>query len=361
MSDTKNIENKILVEISKTKSVKELQEIKVKELGKKGRISALMRSLSEVSSEEKKILGKSYNELRVNILEAFEKKEYEIKEADIFKRIEIEKLDVTLPVRPGNENDEGKIHSISRTIDNIIEIFSQFNFTVETGPDIENDFHNFTALNIPDDHPARQDHDTFYIKNKNIEERKLLRTHTSPVQIRTMISGKPPFKIIVPGRTYRCDSDQTHAPMFHQLEGLHIDKNINMGHLKGCLYYFVKKFFEVEKVKIRFRPSHFPFTEPSAEVDIGYKIENGKIKIGEGDKWLEVLGCGMVHPNVLKNVKVDTKKYQGYAFGIGIDRLAMLKYGINDLRSFFECDYRWLNHYGFDPTDVPTNYRGLSR
>ena len=201
-------------------------------------------------------------------------------------------------------------------------------------------------------------HDTFYLeKNKKL----LLRTHTSPVQIRTMINGKPPFKIIVPGRTYRCDSDQTHAPMFHQLEGLHIDKNITMGHLKGCLDYFIKEFFEVKNVKMRFRPSHFPFTEPSAEVDIGYKIENEKIVIGEGDKWLEILGCGMVHPNVLNNVKIDPKKYQGFAFGIGIDRLAMLKYGINDLRAFFETDYRWLSHFGFDPLDVPTNYRGLSK
>ena len=201
-------------------------------------------------------------------------------------------------------------------------------------------------------------HDTFYLeKNKKL----LLRTHTSPVQIRTMISGKPPFKIIVPGRTYRCDSDQTHAPMFHQLEGLHIDKDITMGHLKGCLNYFIKEFFEVKNIRMRFRPSHFPFTEPSAEVDIGYRIENEKIIIGDGDKWLEILGCGMVHPNVLKNVKVDTKKFKGYAFGMGIDRLAMLKYGINDLRSFFESDYRWLNHFGFDPLDVPTNYRGLSK
>ena len=201
-------------------------------------------------------------------------------------------------------------------------------------------------------------HDTFYLdKNKKL----LLRTHTSPVQIRTMLNEKPPFKIIVPGRTYRSDSDQTHAPMFHQLEGLHIDKNITMSHLKGCLDYFIKEFFEVKNVKMRFRPSHFPFTEPSAEVDIGYSLDNGKIVIGDGNKWLEVLGCGMVHPNVLKNVKVDTKKYQGYAFGIGIDRLAMLKYGINDLRAFFETDYRWLSHFGFDPLDVPTNYRGLSK
>jgi Phenylalanyl-tRNA synthetase alpha subunit len=201
-------------------------------------------------------------------------------------------------------------------------------------------------------------HDTFYLDEK---KDKLLRTHTSPVQIRTMLKSKPPFKIIAPGRTYRSDSDQTHSPMFHQVEGLYIDKDINMGHLKGCLSYFIKEFFEVDKIKMRFRPSHFPFTEPSAEVDIGYKIKDGRIIIGEGDKWLEILGCGMVHPNVLKNVKVNPSKFQGYAFGIGIDRLAMLKYGINDLRSFFDCDYRWLNHYGFDPLDVPTNYRGLSR
>ena len=187
------------------------------------------------------------------------------------------------------------------------------------------------------------------------------RTHTSPVQIRTMLKDRPPFKIIAPGRTYRSDSDQTHSPMFHQVEGLHIDKNINMGHLKGCLNYFIKEFFEVDKIQMRFRPSHFPFTEPSAEVDIGYEMKDGKIVIGEGNQWLEILGCGMVHPNVLKNVKVDPSKFRGYAFGIGIDRLAMLKYGINDLRAFFDCDYRWLNHFGFDPLDVPTNYRGLSR
>ena len=253
---------------------------------------------------------------------------------------------------------KGKIHPVSQTIDEISSIFSEIGFSVEEGPDIENEYNNFTALNTPDNHPARDMHDTFYL-DENKET--LLRTHTSPVQIRTMLKDKPPFKIIAPGRTYRSDSDQTHAPMFHQVEGLHIDKDINMGHLKGCLNYLIKEFFEVEKIKMRFRPSHFPFTEPSAEVDIGYEIKDGKIVIGEGDQWLEILGCGMVHPNVLKNVKVDPSKYQGYAFGIGIDRLAMLKYGINDLRAFFDCDYRWLNHFGFDPLDVPTNYRGLSR
>ena len=243
-------------------------------------------------------------------------------------------------------------------IDEISSIFSEIGFSVEEGPDVENEYNNFTALNTPDNHPARDMHDTFYLDDK---KERLLRTHTSPVQIRTMLKDKPPFKIIAPGRTYRSDSDQTHSPMFHQVEGLHIDKNINMGHLKGCLNYFIKEFFEVKKIKMRFRPSHFPFTEPSAEVDIGYEINDGKIIIGEGDQWLEILGCGMVHPNVLKNVKVDPTNFQGYAFGIGIDRLAMLKYGINDLRAFFDCDYRWLNHFGFDPLDVPTNYRGLSR
>ena len=226
------------------------------------------------------------------------------------------------------------------------------------GPDIENEFNNFTALNTPEHHPARDMHDTFYLDE---DKKTLLRTHTSPVQIRTMLNNKPPIKIIAPGRTYRCDSDMTHTPMFHQLEGLHIGKDINMGHLKGCLDFFLKKFFEDENLEMRFRPSHFPFTEPSVEVDISYKLENNKIVVGKGDKWLEVLGCGMVHPNVLKNVKIDPKKFQGYAFGVGIDRLAMLKYGITDLRSFFEGDLRWSNHYGFDANDVPTNYRGLSK
>ena len=258
---------------------------------------------------------------------------------------------------PESYLNSGSLHPINQIKDYLVGILMDMGFSEETGPEIETEENNFDLLNIEKSHPARQMHDTFYVNGmKNV-----LRTHTSPVQVRTMLKGKPPFKIIAPGRTYRSDSDQTHTPMFHQLEGLHIDKNINMGHLKGCLNYFIREFFEVEKIKMRFRPSHFPFTEPSAEVDIGYKIENNKIKIGDGDKWLEILGCGMVHPNVLKNCKVDPKKYQGFAFGIGIDRLAMLKYGINDLRSFFECDYRWLNHYGFDPLDVPTNYRGLSK
>ena len=304
---------------------------------------------------KKKIFANDLNNLKDFVTEKIENKFKEFEDLIINEKLKGEKIDVTLPIR---SRSNGKIHPVSQVIDEISSIFSEIGFSVVEGPDVESEYNNFTALNTPEDHPARDMHDTFYLDEK---KKTLLRTHTSPVQIRTMMKGKPPFKIIVPGRTYRCDSDQTHAPMFHQLEGLHIDKGINMGHLKGCLNYFIKEFFEVKNIKMRFRPSHFPFTEPSAEVDIGYRLKDGKIVIGEGDKWLEILGCGMVHPNVLKNTKVDSKKFQGFAFGIGIDRLAMLKYGINDLRAFFETDYRWLNHYGFDPLDVPTNYRGLSR
>ena len=308
-----------------------------------------------MSSDERKKFASDLNFIKEELQEKINIKLQEIEFKEINSKLENEKVDVTLPER---EFYEGKIHPVSQVIDEISSIFSEIGFSVEEGPDVENENYNFTALNTPDNHPARDMHDTFYLDNN---KELLLRTHTSPVQVRTMLNGKPPFKIIAPGRTYRSDSDQTHSPMFHQVEGLHIYKDINMGHLKGCLNYFIKEFFEVDKIKMRFRPSHFPFTEPSAEVDIGYELKNGKIIIGEGNKWLEVLGCGIVHPNVLKNVNVNPDKYQGYAFGIGIDRLAMLKYGINDLRAFFETDFRWLNHFGFDPLDVPSNYRGLSR
>ena len=354
MSDIKDIENNILDDISKANSSDGLQEIKIRELGKKGRISLLMKSLSQVSNDEKKVLGKSYNELRISVLKAFELKEKKIKDADIINRIETEKLDITLSLRPGNNNDEGKIHPISRTIDTIIDIFANYNFTVEIGPHIENDFNNFTALNIPDDHPARQDHDTFYIKNKYNKDRKLLRTHTSPVQIRTMINKKPPIRIIAPGRTFRCDDDATHSPMFHQVEGLVIDKNIHMGHLKGIIRAFCEEFFEVSNLPIRFRPSFFPFTEPSAEIDIGYNKKGNSIKIGQGSNWLEVMGCGMVHPNVLINCELDPEEWQGFAFGLGVERFAMLKYGIADLRNFYEGDIRWLDHYGFSMINNPS-------
>ena len=355
MSDLKKIKEDFLIKLKSKINLSELNQIKLDLFGKEGLITSYFKKIGSIENSERKKFATNLNLIKDELNDAINQKTKEIELNQINSKLEKEKIDVTLPERSFLR---GKIHPVSQTIDEISSIFSEIGFNVEEGPDVENEYNNFTALNTPDNHPARDMHDTFYLDDN---QKKLLRTHTSPVQIRTMMNSKAPFKIIAPGRTYRSDSDQTHSPMFHQVEGLHIDKNINMGHLKGCLNYFIKEFFEVDKIKMRFRPSHFPFTEPSAEVDIGYEIKDGKILIGEGDKWLEILGCGMVHPNVLKNVKVDPKKYQGYAFGIGIDRLAMLKYGINDLRSFFECDYRWINHFGFDPIDVPTNYRGLSR
>ena len=331
MSDLKKIKEEFLSKLKKKLNFSEINQIKSDLFGKNGQVSSQFKKIGTLAESEKKKFASDLNIIKDELQSLINSKMDEIQSAEINEKLEKEKIDITLP---------------------------EIGFSVEEGPDVENEYNNFTALNTPDNHPARDMHDTFYLDEK---KEKLLRTHTSPVQIRTMLKSKPPFKIIAPGRTYRSDSDQTHSPMFHQVEGLYIDKDINMGHLKGCLNYFIKEFFEVDKIKMRFSPSHFPFTEPSAEVDIGYKIKDGRIIIGEGDKWLEILGCGMVHPNVLKNVKVNPSKFQGYAFGIGIDRLAMLKYGINDLRSFFDCDYRWLNHYGFDPLDVPTNYRGLSR
>ncbi len=355
MSDLTKIKNEFFIKLNSNLNLSELNDIKSNLFGKNGLINSQFKKIGSITENERKKFASDLNILKDELQNLINVKILEIQNAEINEKLEKEKIDITLPER---SFVRGKIHPVSQTIDEISSIFSEIGFNVEEGPDVENEYNNFTALNTPDNHPARDMHDTFYLDEK---KQKLLRTHTSPVQIRTMLNNKPPFKIIAPGRTYRSDSDQTHSPMFHQVEGLHIDKNINMGHLKGCLEHFIKEFFEVNKIKMRFRPSHFPFTEPSAEVDIGYEFKNGKIMIGEGDQWLEILGCGMVHPNVLKNVKVDPTKFQGYAFGIGIDRLAMLKYGINDLRAFFDCDYRWLNHFGFDPLDVPTNYRGLSR
>ena len=355
MSDIKKIRDEFINKLKEDLDLNSVNQIKSDLFGKNGKISNEFKKLGSVDAQERKKFASDLNSIKDELQIAISNKIQDIEVKEINSKLQNEKIDVTLPERSFSQ---GKIHPVSQVIDEISSIFSEIGFSVEEGPDVENEYNNCTALTTPDDHPARDMHDTFYLDDN---KEYLLRTHTSPVQVRTMLKGKPPFKIIAPGRTYRSDSDQTHAPMFHQVEGLHIDKNINMGHLKGCLNYFIKEFFEVDKIKMRFRPSHFPFTEPSAEVDIGYKIKDGKIVIGEGDKWLEILGCGMVHPNVLRNVKVDPLKYQGYAFGIGIDRLAMLKYGINDLRSFFETDYRWLSHFGFDPLDVPSSYRGLSR
>ena len=355
MSDLKKLKDEFLSKLRGKSNLSEINQIKSELFGKNGLISTQFKKIGTIAESEKKKFASDLNIIKDELQSLINSKINEAENTEINKKLEQERIDITLPER---SFVRGKIHPVSQTIDEISSIFSEIGFSVEEGPDVENEYNNFTALNTPENHPARDMHDTFYLDEK---KQNLLRTHTSPVQIRTMIKDKPPFKIIAPGRTYRSDSDQTHAPMFHQVEGLHIDKDINMGHLKGCLNYFIKEFFEVDKIKMRFRPSHFPFTEPSAEVDIGYELKDGKIVIGEGDKWLEILGCGMVHPNVLKNVNVNPDKYQGYAFGIGIDRLGMLKYGINDLRAFFETDYRWLNHFGFDPLDVPSNYRGLSR
>ncbi len=341
--------NEILEQINKISSIENLESIRIKYLGKKGLISKEMKSLSSLSIEEKKIKGRELNNIK-NFLETnLQLKKNEIESVSINEKLQKEKIDTTLPPRDYNS---GKIHPISQTIYKVIDIFSSMNFSVESGPDIETDFNNFTALNIPDHHPAREMQDTFYIKDK------VLRTHTSPVQVRTMLKTKPPIRIIVPGRTYRSDSDATHTPMFHQVEGLLIDTSSTMAHLKGCLVDFLKQFFEINDLKYRFRPSYFPFTEPSAEMDIAYTKKDNVIKFGEGDDWLEILGCGMVNPVVLENCKIDSSQYQGFAFGMGIERLSMLKYGIVHIRSFYESDFRWLNHYGFDPLDL-TSSSGL--
>ena len=355
MSDLKKIKDELLMKLKSKLNLSEVNQMKSDLFGKNGLVSLQFKKIGTIAETERKKFASELNVIKDELQDLINLKIKEIEYEEIKEKLQKEKIDITLPERPFVR---GKIHPVSQTIDEISSIFSEIGFSVEEGPDVESEYNNFTALNTPENHPARDMHDTFYLDEK---KERLLRTHTSPVQIRTMLKDKPPFKIIAPGRTYRSDSDQTHSPMFHQVEGLHIDKDINMGHLKGCLNHFIKEFFELDKIKMRFRPSHFPFTEPSAEVDIGYEMKDGKIVIGEGDQWLEILGCGMVHPNVLRNVKVDPIKFQGYAFGMGIDRLAMLKYGINDLRAFFDCDYRWLNHFGFDPLDVPTNYRGLSR
>jgi len=292
----------------------------------------------------------------VAVADAIEARKTELADTELDSRLMDERVDVTLPVRP---QSSGRIHPISQTIDEVVAIFGEMGFVVAEGPDIEEDWYNFTSLNIPPEHPARQEQDTFYLPERPDGSRMLLRTHTSPVQIRHMQTTKPPIRIIVPGRTFRADYDATHTPMFHQVEGLVIDESTHMGHLKGTLIEFCRAFFQVDDLPVRFRPSYFPFTEPSAEVDIGCSRKGGELKIGAGDDWLEILGCGMVHPKVLENCGIDSTRYQGYAFGMGIERIAMLKYGIPDLRTFFESDLRWLRHYGFVPLEAPSLVRGL--
>lgn len=349
----------LLAAIGDADDLASLEAVRISALGKKGRVSELMKSLGQLPAEERKRFGQQVNALKDEIGAALAKKHAALSTAALSEKLAAERADVTLPVRPG-PLAQGRIHPVSQVIDEITEIFGDMGFAIAEGPDIETDFNNFTALNIPPEHPARQDHDTFYFAADEKGERPVLRTHTSPVQIRTMLSQKPPLRIIAPGRVYRSDSDQTHTPMFHQVEGLVIDEESHLGHLKWVVEEFCKAFFELERVKMRLRASHFPFTEPSMEVDIGYAKVGDEIRIGEGDQWLEILGCGMVHPTVLQNVGLDPERYQGFAFGAGIDRLAMLKYGMPDLRAFFAADLRWLKHYGFGALNVPTLAGGLS-
>ena len=331
--------------------VQALEQVRVSALGKKGHITVLMKDLGQMEPNERKAAGQQLNVLKQEIADLIDARKFELENAGLDVRLAEEKIDITLPTRP---ESHGTIHPISQTIDELISIFGEMGFVVAEGPDIEEDWYNFTALNIPIDHPARQEHDTFYVNAEKAGERMVLRTHTSPVQIRTMQTQEPPIRIIVPGRTYRCDHDATHSPMFHQIEGLVIDEVTHMGHLKGCLIEMCRAFFGVDELPVRFRPSYFPFTEPSAEVDIGCSFEGGTLKIGNFDDWLEILGSGMVNPNVLENCGIDSAKYQGFAFGMGIERMAMLKYGIPDLRTFYDTDLRWLKHYGFQPLDVPS-------
>ncbi|PPR46201.1 MAG: Phenylalanine--tRNA ligase alpha subunit [Alphaproteobacteria bacterium MarineAlpha5_Bin8] len=340
--------NDIANKISKINKLTELESFRVQYVGKKGILTSEMKSLSTLSNAEKKEKGQYLNSIKIFLETELKKKKNFIENLEVNEKLKKEKIDITLPPR---NYETGKIHPISQTIYNVIDIFGSMGFSVESGPDIESDFNNFTALNIPSHHPAREMQDTFYVENSSGDEEKVLRTHTSPVQVRHMLNSKPPIRIIVPGRTYRSDSDATHTPMFHQVEGLLIDNNSNMAHLKGCLIDFLKEFFNIDDLQYRFRPSYFPFTEPSAEMDVAYTKKDGVLKIGKGNEWLEILGCGMVNPRVLENCNIDSQKFQGFAFGMGIERLSMLKFGITDMRGFFDSDFRWLNHYGFNPLD----------
>ncbi|TXH37476.1 MAG: phenylalanine--tRNA ligase subunit alpha [Rhodospirillaceae bacterium] len=358
MQNLDGLRDKWLAAVQDAGNVDALEAIRVDALGKKGEISGLMKSLGTLSPEERKEAGQRLNVLKDSVSAAIATRKELLEQTALDAKLAFEAIDLTLPPRP---ETDGRLHPISQTIDEIIAIFGEMGFSVAEGPDIEDDFKNFTALNIPPDHPARQMQDTFYLPPQEDGSRMVLRTHTSPVQIRTMQSKKPPIRVICPGRTYRCDSDMTHTPMFHQVEGLVIDETTHMGHLKGCLIDFVRTFFNLDNLPVRFRPSYFPFTEPSAEVDIGCDRSGGELKLGQGKDWLEILGCGMVHPKVLQNCGIDPTKYQGFAFGMGIERIAMLKYGIPDLRTFFDGDLRWLKHYGFPALDVPSLVGGLTR
>jgi len=359
MSDLAALQHETLAAIEGAPDETALEAVRVAALGKKGSISALLATLGRLSPDERKTKGAAINALKDAVAEALAARRTVLKKAALEAQLERETLDVTLPVRlPGVET--GRIHPISQVTDEIVAIFAEMGFSVAEGPDIETDDYNFTKLNFPPGHPARDMHDTFFLEPDGKGERKLLRTHTSPVQVRTMLSQKPPIRVICPGRTYRTDFDQTHTPMFHQVEGLVVDESATLANLKWVLEEFCKAFFEAPRIGMRFRPSFFPFTSPSMEVDIQCRRSGGEIRFGEGEDWLEILGCGMVHPNVLTNCGIDPEVYQGFAWGMGIDRVAMLKYGMPDLRDLFDADLRWIDHYGFKPLDAPTLAGGLS-
>jgi phenylalanyl-tRNA synthetase alpha chain len=370
MSDIQTLERDVLAAIASAPDEAALEAVRVSALGKKGGISELLKTLGGMSPDERKVQGPLINGLRDRVSDAIAARKNALADEALNTRLQGERIDVTLPVRP---EPRGSIHPVSQVLDEITTIFADLGFAVAEGPDVEYDDYNFTKLNIPPDHPARQMHDTFYIAKQTASSSEalgqqkadgsqhVLRTHTSPVQVRTMLAQKPPIRIIAPGRTYRRDSDATHTPMFHQIEGLVIDEETHLGHLKWVMEEFAKAFFEVPRVEMRARPSFFPFTEPSVEWDLRCDRSGGQIKFGEGNDWLEFAGSGMVHPRVLEMCGLDPSRYQGFAFGCGLDRLAMLKYGIPDLRPMFESDLRWLKHYGFAALDIPTLDGGLSR
>lgn len=357
MTDTEKLQTEILAAIAAADTLDSLDAVRVAALGKQGSVSALLKSMGQMSPEERQVKGPVINGLRETVADTIAARKAALETEQMNARLATEKLDMTLPAP---DSITGTVHPVSQVMDELAEIFADMGFAVAEGPEIEDDWHNFTALNIPETHPARAMHDTFYFPDHDSDGRAmLLRTHTSPVQIRTMTGQEPPIRIIAPGRVYRSDSDATHTPMFHQIEGLVIDKGIHLGHLKWTLETFLKAFFERDDVILRLRPSYFPFTEPSVEVDVGYSVVNGKRVIGGDEGWMEVLGSGMVHPKVIANCGLDPEIWQGFAFGTGVDRLAMLKYGMDDLRAFFDGDGRWLGHYGFAALDIPTLSGGV--
>ena len=354
--DLSALKDSLLERVNYAVDLEALNQVRVAALGKKGEITAQMKNLGQMDAETRKAAGQALNELKEEIGSAINQKQETLEDAVLNARLKTEWIDTSQPTKP---KQHGHIHPITQTIDEIISIFGEMGFTWAEGPEVEDDWHNFTALNIPTDHPARQMQDTFYMHGHSGDEGSLvLRTHTSPVQVRTMMSQEPPIRVIVPGRTFRCDSDATHSPMFHQVEGLVVDESANMSQLKGCLLEFCRTYFQAPDLTIQFRPSYFPFTEPSAEVDIRCDRSGDELLIGTGNDWMEILGCGMVNARVLEMAGIDSEKYQGFAFGMGIERIAMLKYGIPDLRTFYDGDVRWIDHYGFDSLNIPNLLRG---